>query len=263
MCLVCRYYIHAPNQDNLFGTVKQYSSTSDGSKFQAQWHPSSGSWTFRSLRTGMYLSIDASGVPVLSAANDDSRAQFSVGSSALCAFYGGVSRDEFCCASSCGTCGGTGCGGRDGGADSCCTSSITSNCGSPPCRSHFSLQSKATSKYVHVAQYSLNDPLATADSITSNSAGWEIIKDTTAQCPPGFVGPDGSPLVEDKCSANCEACSDGKYKVASGSAVCVPCPAGTTTSALAPAASAGRLLPPWTFRPLRANEFTGKPPAAA
>lgn len=30
----------------------------------------------------------------------------------------------YCCASSCGTCGGTGCGGREGGAAACCTNNI-------------------------------------------------------------------------------------------------------------------------------------------
>ena len=40
-----------------------------------------------------------------------------------------------CCRSSCGTCGGTGCGSRAGGADNCCVGRITANdlsCGSNP-----------------------------------------------------------------------------------------------------------------------------------
>ena len=40
----------------------------------------------------------------------------------------GVASGNACCAASCGTCGGTGCGGRPGGATSCCTSRITAEC---------------------------------------------------------------------------------------------------------------------------------------
>ncbi|MEL7367944.1 MAG: hypothetical protein AAFN74_03455 [Myxococcota bacterium] len=36
----------------------------------------------------------------------------------------GIRSGDVCCASSCGTCGGTGCSGRPGGADACCTGAI-------------------------------------------------------------------------------------------------------------------------------------------
>jgi hypothetical protein len=50
----------------------------------------------------------------------------------------GLLRDEVCCAAACGTCGGTGCGGRPGGSAACCTGSIRASGRScaqypPPC----------------------------------------------------------------------------------------------------------------------------------
>ena len=51
----------------------------------------------------------------------------------------GVSSGDFCCSASCGTCGGSGCSGRPGGADECCTGNIN-NSGRdcdflfPPCK---------------------------------------------------------------------------------------------------------------------------------
>ena len=51
----------------------------------------------------------------------------------------GVQFEDICCSLSCGTCGGLGCGGRDGGRDECCTSAITnegvrcSDSGVAPC----------------------------------------------------------------------------------------------------------------------------------
>ena len=46
----------------------------------------------------------------------------------------------YCCASSCGTCGGSNCSGRSGGADACCTQNIKesgemceNNAGAAPC----------------------------------------------------------------------------------------------------------------------------------
>lgn len=46
--------------------------------------------------------------------------------------YNGIKSEDgsTCCASSCGTCGGSGCDGRVGGADSCCQASITLMCSS-------------------------------------------------------------------------------------------------------------------------------------
>jgi len=38
-------------------------------------------------------------------------------------------KNDTCCSASCGTCGGEGCGGRDGGASTCCVSHITDECG--------------------------------------------------------------------------------------------------------------------------------------
>ena len=259
---MCRFYMHAPSQDAFFGQLVQLPSTTDGSKFKAEWSPSAVSWMFQSVRTGMYLSIDASGVPVQSASADDVRAQFSVVSvdmSSRCDFRGGLNSGDVCCASSCGTCGGTGCSGRNGGAAGCCTQDIAQNagnatCGNPPCRLGsnpvVTLQSRATFRYLHVAQTGQSDPFATLDSATTDSTAFEVVSDTASQCPPGFVGPDGSPLVEDKSSANCAACSEGTFKTASGSSACLACPAHSTTSLLPPVASAGRRLPPWTFRPL-------------
>jgi V8-like Glu-specific endopeptidase len=50
----------------------------------------------------------------------------------------GVVRDNICCEAQCGTCGGTGCGSRPGGADSCCMGNISTagrSCADnpPPC----------------------------------------------------------------------------------------------------------------------------------
>ena len=39
----------------------------------------------------------------------------------------GVTTGKFCCAASCETCGGSGCSGRPGGPDACCTSNIGSS----------------------------------------------------------------------------------------------------------------------------------------
>lgn len=52
---------------------------------------------------------------------------------------GGIQKDGVCCASSCGTCGGSGCSSRPGGSQACCTGNIAANwertCDkySPPC----------------------------------------------------------------------------------------------------------------------------------
>ena len=51
----------------------------------------------------------------------------------------GVSSGDFCCSASCGTCGGSGCSRRPGGAAACCTRSINSSGRSctflpPPCK---------------------------------------------------------------------------------------------------------------------------------
>lgn len=56
----------------------------------------------------------------------------------LCVGLGGIpdSTGLFCCNSSCGSCGGTGCGGRHGGADACCEDNLEAAnvaCGDPPC----------------------------------------------------------------------------------------------------------------------------------
>eukprot|EP01052_Picozoa_sp_SAG31_P009318 SAG31_NODE_487_length_14980_cov_9.526376_11_plen_209_part_00 len=55
-----------------------------------------------------------------------------------CAY--GVASGEICCAASCGTCGGSGCQGRPGGASACCAGQIrdagvscADNGGTPPC----------------------------------------------------------------------------------------------------------------------------------
>jgi len=57
-----------------------------------------------------------------------------------CEAAGGVVNGDVCCAGSCGTCGGGGCGQREGGTDNCCVGSITrsevqcaENGGVPPC----------------------------------------------------------------------------------------------------------------------------------
>ncbi|MGM0557802.1 MAG: hypothetical protein ACQEVA_15565 [Myxococcota bacterium] len=44
----------------------------------------------------------------------------------------GIENGLVCCASSCGTCGGSGCGGRPGGAESCCTSAVMESARSCP-----------------------------------------------------------------------------------------------------------------------------------
>ena len=46
-----------------------------------------------------------------------------------CQNYGGISRRKVCCASTCGKCGGRGCGRRPGGKFRCCGSRIKRTCG--------------------------------------------------------------------------------------------------------------------------------------
>ena len=41
-----------------------------------------------------------------------------------CTKYGGVQKENVCCAAKCGTCGGKGCGIQPGGPFNCCTSKI-------------------------------------------------------------------------------------------------------------------------------------------
>ena len=58
---------------------------------------------------------DSIGTPLTSAERDD-----------VCAQYNGITNanEDTCCATSCGTCGGSGCGDRDGGSANCCVSVI-------------------------------------------------------------------------------------------------------------------------------------------
>ena len=57
-----------------------------------------------------------------------------------CDNYRGIEKNTFCCASSCGTCGGPDCRKRPGGGANCCTGQITAEqvCGvsgrMAPCR---------------------------------------------------------------------------------------------------------------------------------
>jgi len=74
-----------------------------------------------------------------------------------CLGLGGIpdASGMMCCASSCGTCGGTGCEGRDGGAGSCCADSLdTANvpCGEPPCLMETHAQAQAREAEVNAAE---------------------------------------------------------------------------------------------------------------
>eukprot|EP01052_Picozoa_sp_SAG31_P012344 SAG31_NODE_720_length_12587_cov_15.393114_8_plen_815_part_00 len=56
-----------------------------------------------------------------------------------CTTAGGITAGQICCLKSCGTCSGTGCSARPGGAGGCCSSDIKRLCGNgtmikPPCR---------------------------------------------------------------------------------------------------------------------------------
>ena len=54
---------------------------------------------------------------------------FKVGAVQKCEDYRGIGQKSTCCAARCGTCGGSGCSRRPGGARNCCTSRIYQTCG--------------------------------------------------------------------------------------------------------------------------------------
>jgi len=212
-------------------------------------------------------------------ASTNTYSQFSVASvkPAHCSLKGGVlhqdtSGEDVCCAGSCGTCGGTGCSQRSGGAASCCVSTITASTnvtcgtGNPPCRLGnpvVSLQDSVFSRYVNVAQNlaSVRDALDTSTGVDYDTGrGFEVVRvpGAAAQCPPGFTGPDGKPLAQNSCSASCAACAAGTYKASSGALPCTTCPAHSTSSASTNPSAIPSEYSPWTFRPPEAKEFTGR-----